>query len=195
MTSAYWISARPSIPCLTSRFLAKLEYNGIDGTIRKWVFAFLNNREQKVNGSYSSPVSVDSDVSRDTVLGPLLFPLTKERNFTGEFPSQRPVTWSLMFSLICAWTNGWINNRDAGNLRRHRAHYDITVIAGQQVIIGFTVCCSTSNVSMTQHTRMRHHDGRHIADDIFICILLNKNTVRSWYIAVIFLWRVLEGHP
>ena len=34
---------------------------------------------------------------------------------------------ALMFS-ICAWTNAWVNNRDAGDLRRHRAHYDVTVI-------------------------------------------------------------------
>ena len=38
--------------------------------------------------------------------------------------------WSraLMFSLICAWINGWVNNRDAGDLRRHRAHYDVTTM-------------------------------------------------------------------
>ena len=30
----------------------------------------------------------------------------------------------LMFSLIYAWTNGWVNNRDASGLRCHRAHYD-----------------------------------------------------------------------
>ena len=36
---------------------------------------------------------------------------------------------ALMFSLICAWTNGWSNNRDAGgDFRRHRAHYDVTVM-------------------------------------------------------------------
>ena len=35
---------------------------------------------------------------------------------------------ALMSSLICAWTNGWANNRDAGDLRRHRAHYDVTVM-------------------------------------------------------------------
>ena len=29
-----------------------------------------------------------------------------------------------MFSLICAWTNSWANNVDAGDLRRQRAHYD-----------------------------------------------------------------------
>ena len=33
-----------------------------------------------------------------------------------------------IFSLICAWTKSWINNRNAGDLRRHRAHYDVTVM-------------------------------------------------------------------
>ena len=31
-------------------------------------------------------------------------------------------------------TNIWANNRDAGNLRRHRAHYDITVMAVKTVL-------------------------------------------------------------
>ena len=49
----------------------------------------------------------------------------------GEFPAQRPGRWSfdqLMFSLICASINGWVHNREAGDLRRHRAHYDVTVM-------------------------------------------------------------------
>ena len=50
---------------------------------------------------------------------------------TSEYPSQRPVTRSLRFSLICAWTNAWVNNRDAGDWRHHRAHYDVTVIYEQ----------------------------------------------------------------
>ena len=33
-----------------------------------------------------------------------------------------------MFSLMWAWTNGWANNRDAGDMRRHRAHYDVTIM-------------------------------------------------------------------
>ena len=35
---------------------------------------------------------------------------------------------ALLFSLTCAWTNGWVNNRVAGDLTRHSAHYDVIVI-------------------------------------------------------------------
>ena len=35
---------------------------------------------------------------------------------------------ALMFSLIFAWTNGWVNYRDVGDLRRHHANYDVTVM-------------------------------------------------------------------
>ena len=35
---------------------------------------------------------------------------------------------ALMFSLIYAWINGWLNTREAGDLRRHRAHYYVTVM-------------------------------------------------------------------
>ena len=35
---------------------------------------------------------------------------------------------TLMFSLIWVWMNGWVNNREAGDLRHHRTHYDVTVM-------------------------------------------------------------------
>ena len=35
---------------------------------------------------------------------------------------------ALMFSLISAWTNGWTNNRDPGDLRRCPARNDVTVM-------------------------------------------------------------------
>ena len=47
---------------------------------------------------------------------------------TGEFTAQRPVTQSFDVSLICAWINGWVNNGEAGDLSRHRPHYDVTVM-------------------------------------------------------------------
>ena len=47
---------------------------------------------------------------------------------TGEFPAQRPVTPSFDVFFSWAWNNSWANNGDAGDLRRHRAHYDVIVI-------------------------------------------------------------------
>ena len=35
---------------------------------------------------------------------------------------------SFYVSLICAWINDWLNNGEAGDFRRHRAHYDVTVM-------------------------------------------------------------------
>ena len=46
---------------------------------------------------------------------------------TGEFSHRGRWRGALMFSLICPWTNGWANNRDAGDLKRHRGHYDVIV--------------------------------------------------------------------
>ena len=39
---------------------------------------------------------------------------------------------ALMFSFICAWINRWVNNREAGDLRRYRAHYIVIVMNNRQ---------------------------------------------------------------
>ena len=51
---------------------------------------------------------------------------------TGESPVNSPHKgqWrrALVFSLICAWINGWVNNRETVDLRWHRAHYGVIVM-------------------------------------------------------------------
>ena len=47
---------------------------------------------------------------------------------SGEFPHKGQWRVALIFSLICVWINGWVNNREAGDLRRYRAHYDVSVM-------------------------------------------------------------------
>ena len=44
------------------------------------------------------------------------------------YPRKGQWRTALMFSLICAWINGWVNNRGAGDWWRHRAHYDVNVV-------------------------------------------------------------------
>ena len=58
----------------------------------------------------------------------------------------------LMFSLICASTNNCANNRDAGDLRRHRTHQDVTVMSLERRIrwnIWFISISSAAVYAMT----------------------------------------------
>ena len=41
---------------------------------------------------------------------------------------------------ICAWTNGWVNNRGAGDLRLHRAHHDVIVLVCQWTFVIILPC-------------------------------------------------------
>ena len=54
----------------------------------------------------------------------------KWKHFPHYWPFVHKGQWrgALMFSLIWAWINGWVNSREAGDLRRHRAHYDVIVM-------------------------------------------------------------------
>ena len=47
---------------------------------------------------------------------------------------------ALMFYLICARINGWVNNGEAGDLTRNRTHYDVIVMKRPLVTLwqGFT---------------------------------------------------------
>ena len=47
---------------------------------------------------------------------------------TGEFPSQKPVTLRFGVFFDLRLKNSWANNRDTGDSRRHRTHYDVAVI-------------------------------------------------------------------
>ena len=47
---------------------------------------------------------------------------------TGELPHKGQWLGALMFSSICVWINSWITNHEAGDLRCHRAHYDVNVM-------------------------------------------------------------------
>ena len=56
--------------------------------------------------------------------------------------SPHKIQWrgALMFSLICVWINRWVYNREAGDSRRHRGHYDVYVmIRGCPVDVQFMV--------------------------------------------------------
>ena len=77
---------------------------------------------------------------------------------------------TLMFSLICARINCWVNNREAGDLRRHRAHYDVIVMIhpfGKRSY--YTTCISMSD-------RPSEISG------LLSCNILWKYQFDTWYV-------------
>ena len=52
---------------------------------------------------------------------------------TGEFPAQRSVTQSFDVFFDLHWINDWVNNGEAGDLRRHRPHYDAIVMVDGRI--------------------------------------------------------------
>ena len=80
----------------------------------------------------------------------------------GEFTGHRwiPRTKSqwcgtLMFSLIYAWINGWVNNREAGDLRRHGALYDVNVMYKTRLIPSELLCSCSVITSLLHFLHMR----------------------------------------
>ena len=67
----------------------------------------------------------------------------------GEFPSQRPVmpSFDVFFHLFL---NGWVDKGEAGDLRRHRTHYDDTVMLAMQIHDASGFC--SARVKTCSHT-------------------------------------------
>ena len=55
-----------------------------------------------------------------------------------------------VFSLICVWI-GWVNNREAGDLRRHRAHYHVTVMKRLLLHVLFSDLAGGSDLGSLHH--------------------------------------------
>ena len=64
---------------------------------------------------------------------------------------------ALMFSFICVWINDWVNNREAGDLRRHRGHYDVNVMKSGALFRTRTVV-GLFTYEMSSH---HHHTNAH----------------------------------
>ena len=91
---------------------------------------------------------------------------------------------TVMFSLICAWINGLANNRDAGDLRRHRAHYDVNVIHFMFFIVGITLFSVAVDVILSRFVRWKEMIDTCSQQTPFIMIPPNAN-VSLFYHAII----------
>ena len=92
---------------------------------------------------------------------------------------------ALMFSLICVWINGWVNSREAGNLRRYRAHFDVTEM---HVTTIFTCIIRTSHhKSLRAKIGILRYCTLHGEVNARICV---SSKVATWHVQ--FNWAVYE---
>ena len=107
------------------------------------------------------------------VTGPLCGEFTGHRRIP---PTKASDAELWCFLLTCARMNGWVNNRGAGDLRRHRADYDVRVMAHPETITSDGgMIRGRSQPESSINTLRRRQYYRHFADDIFKRILLNWN--------------------
>ena len=129
-------------------------------------------------GSYNDRIALKFDRHHDVI---------KWKPFPRYWSFVRGIHWSpvnsshkgqwrgaLMFCLICVWINDWVNNCDAGDLRRHRGHYYVIVMhlgnaaagvpvkfySDLQSLRDFTRSCGKTSVRplSEQKARIRHDD-------------------------------------
>ena len=89
---------------------------------------------------------------------------------SGEFPSQRPVTRSFNVFFDLRLINDWINTRGAGDLRRHRAHYDVIVMHG---------CLNNNRTVSIEGSERGTRDTRHTG--FMPNILPHEQDSSNWY--------------
>ena len=80
--------------------------------------------------------------------------------------------WAVMFSLICARINDWVNNREAGDLRRHRAHYGVTVMAWHwmfDLIQSYVQTMAGKHTEWTDLEYILRQKGKPICLSLFWC--------------------------
>ena len=69
---------------------------------------------------------------------------------------------ALMFSLICVRINNWVNNREAGDLRRHCGHYDVIVMIYQArclICIEESIKCPLMKNSICSFNKLMTNSG------------------------------------
>ena len=81
------------------------------------------NPQSTLRGKWATDVMLSANGNIFRVTGPLW------RELASHWWNHK-VRWreAVKFSWICAWPNCWVHNRDAGDLRRNRADYAVTVM-------------------------------------------------------------------
>ena len=100
------------------------------------------------------------------------------------YPHKKQWQGASMFSLICASINGWVNNREAVDCRRHRTHYNVTVMYCQIVRI--------HKESLTRIPRLPYsHPWQNSLwiyscanERSFLCTFSTQRSLAAWHVVI-----------
>ena len=95
-----------------------------------WVFHVRVEVHIMNNGEYISAMRTSSNGNIFRITGLLWWEFTGHRWIPLTKASDAEL-WGFLWS--APWIDGWINNRETGDLRRHRAHYDVNVMVLIQI--------------------------------------------------------------
>ena len=117
--------------------------------------------------------------------------LCGEFTVTGEFPHKGQWSGALMFSLICDWINGWVNNGEAGDLGRHHAHYGVIVMSAPLLL----TCLGGRESTRMQQISYNHTWTVVSKRTILNCI--NRNSLSLGFLCVLKfspfpIWKIVK---
>ena len=104
---------------------------------------------------------------------------------------------ALKFSLICVWIKGLVNNREAGDLRFYRAHYDVIVMEERMLrhTRHSTMQLDTVNSLGPSDAIWRHRSGSTLAQVMACCLTAPSHYLNQcWLIISKVLWHSFDGN-
>ena len=110
----------------------------------------------------------------------------------GNSPHKGQWRGALVFSLICVWINDWLNNHEAGDLRRYRAHCDVTVMSLQSINqLHLSVSDKTPKIDYAIYNKTMVKRHTNIASYKYVLLLLipcnnAKASMRHWWHTSLF---------
>ena len=92
---------------------------------------------------------------------------------------------ALMFSLIRAQINGRVNNREAGDLRRHQAHCDVIVMGFKIIPLAMDPAGTQRNDNVSHYVQTTSSTSFWRNEDVVITLLLRHVSVGEFYAKII----------
>ena len=118
----------------------------------------------KMNVMYRDVTYISVPLNHDDVIKwkhfPRNWPFVREIHRSPvNFPHKGQWRGALMFSLIYAWINDWVNNREAGDLRRQHVHYDVIVMSlwFQSRLVQRYTAITMQNIYKTRFHALQKH--------------------------------------